>query len=100
MEEIDEDIEVEARDSRAFYSDKGVEAFEKHLEKKGFVEKQGFKNLVSPFREGVEKRGWENVSKHMEPGRGALVKGFYAHLGERKDLTCYVWGDGSLLGKG
>ena len=30
------------------------------------------------------------MSKHMEPGRRALVKNFFANLGERKDLTCYV----------
>ena len=28
----------------------------------------------------------------MEPGRRALVKEFYANLGERKNLTCYVRG--------
>ena len=28
----------------------------------------------------------------MEPGRRALVKEYYANLGERKDLTCYVKG--------
>ena len=28
----------------------------------------------------------------MEPGRRALVKEFYANLGGRKDLTCYVRG--------
>ena len=30
--------------------------------------------------------------QHMELGRKALVKEFYANLGERKDLTCYVRG--------
>ena len=30
------------------------------------------------------------MSQHMELGRKALVKEFYANLGERKDLTCYV----------
>ena len=28
----------------------------------------------------------------MELGRRALVKEFYANLGQRKDLTCYVRG--------
>ena len=34
------------------------------------------------------------MSQHMELGRRALVKEFYANLSERKDLTCYVksWG--------
>ena len=28
----------------------------------------------------------------MEPRRREIVKEFYANLGERKDLTCYVKG--------
>ena len=36
----------------------------------------------------------------MEPRRRAIVKEFYANLGERKDLTCYVRGRWTLLGKG
>ena len=32
------------------------------------------------------------MSQHMEPGRRAIGKEFYANLGERKDLTCYVRG--------
>ena len=47
---------------------------------------------MSPFKEEVEKRGKEIVSQYMELGRRSLVKEFYANLGEKKDLTCYVWG--------
>ena len=43
------------------------------------------------------------MSQHMEPRRKASVKEFYANLGERKDLNCYVrgrwisfWGKGHL----
>ena len=32
------------------------------------------------------------MSQHMEPGRRVLVKEFYANLGERKDLMCYIRG--------
>ena len=35
----------------------------------------------------------------MEPGRRALVKEFYANLGERKGLTCYVRGRWIPFGK-
>ena len=52
------------------------------------MEKKGFKQLVSPFKEEVELRGWETVSQHMELGRRALVKEFYANLGERRDMMC------------
>ena len=30
------------------------------------------------------------MSQHIEPGKRELVKEFYANLGERKDLTCFV----------
>ena len=56
------------------------------------MEERGFKKLVSPFKEEVERRGWEIVSQHIEPRRRAIVKEFYANLGEMKDLTCYVRG--------
>ena len=45
-----------------------------------------------PFKEEVEKRGWKIVSQHKEKSRRSLVKEFYANLGERKDLTCYIMG--------
>ena len=74
--------------------------FQKHLTKKGFVEERGFKELVSPFKEEIERRGWEKLSQHRELGVRALVKVFYANLGEQKNLTCSFKGGGSLLGKG
>ena len=40
-----------------FLSDKGVEVFRKTLAKKGFVEERGFRELVPPFKEEVERRG-------------------------------------------
>ena len=47
---------------KALYSNKGEETFKKHLAKKGHVEERGFKQLVSPFKEKVQRRGWETVS--------------------------------------
>ena len=89
-EEIE--VVVEEGEVKAFYSNKGEKAFKKHLTKKGYVKERGFKQLVSLFKEEVERRGWKTVSQHMEPGRRVLVKEFYANLGEQKDLTCYVKG--------
>ena len=48
---------MEEGEAKAFYSNKGEEAFNKHLSKKGYVEERGFKQLVSPFKEEVEQRG-------------------------------------------
>ena len=56
------------------------------------MEERDFKQLVSPFKEEVEQRGWKTVSQHMEPGNRVLFKEFYANLGGRKDMTCYVRG--------
>ena len=77
-EENEEEIEVmvEEGEARTLYSDKGAEAFQKHLTKKGFVEKRGFKQLVSPFKEEIERRGWEKVSQHRELEVRDLIKEF------------------------
>ena len=32
------------------------------------------------------------MCRQLEPGRRSLVKESYAHLGDRKNLTCYVSG--------
>ena len=70
------EVVVEEGEVRAFYSKKGAKAFEKHLAKKSFVEERGFKQLVSPFKEEIKRRGWEKLSQHQEPGVRAIVKEF------------------------
>ena len=64
-----EDIEVvvEEGEARAFYSNKGAEVFQKHLTKRASW-KRGFKELVSPFKEEIKRRGCEKLSQHREPG--------------------------------
>ena len=59
IEVVTEEIKVvvEEGEARAFYSNKGAEAFQKHLENKGFVEEKGFKQLVSPFKVEIERQG-------------------------------------------
>ena len=88
-EEIEE-VEVKAGEARVFLSNKGAEAFKKSLAKKGFVEERGFRELVTPFKEEVERRGLGVVCKPLELGIRALVKEFYGNLGERKNMTFYV----------
>ena len=39
------------------------------------------------------------MSKHMEPGRRALVKEFYTNFGDRNNLACYVRGIWVLFGE-
>ena len=88
-----EEMEGDVADARVFSTNKGAEIFKNTLAKKGFSEERGFKELVMPFKEEIERRGWEMLSKHMEPGRRALIKEFYTNLGERRNLTFYVKGE-------
>ena len=80
LEEIE--VVVDEGEARAFYFNKEAKAFQKHLAKKGFVEERVFKQLVSPFKEEIKRQGWEKLSQHRETGVRALVKKFYANLGE------------------
>ena len=72
--------------------EKRVKAFRKTLSKKGFVEERGFRELIPPFKEEVERRGWEMLCKYLEPGIRALVKELYANLGDKRNLTYYIRG--------
>ena len=45
------------------------------------MEERGFKQLVSPFKEKIERRGCKKMSHHMEQEVRALIKEFYANLG-------------------
>ena len=86
MEEVREEAEEMEGDvggARVFLTDKGAEVFKKNLSKKGFIEERGFKELVPPFKEEVERRGWEMICKHLELGRRTLVEEFHANLGDR-----------------
>ena len=56
------------------------------------MEERGFKELMSQFKEEIKRRGWEKLSRYREQGLRALVKEFYANLGEQKNLGCYVRG--------
>ena len=78
--------------ARVFFINKRAEIFKKTLSKKGFISERGFKELVPPFMEEIERRGWEMLYKHLEPGKITLVKEFSANLGDRKNLTFYVRG--------
>ena len=51
------------------------------------MEERDFKQLVSPFKEEIERRGWEKLSQHREQRVRALIKEFYTNLGEQKNLT-------------
>ena len=83
-----EEMEGDSRRARVFLTDKGVEIFKKTPSKKGFICERGFKELVLPFKEEIERRGWEMLCKHLDLDRRTIVKEFYANLGDRKNQTC------------
>ena len=47
---------------------------EKILKDRGFIVERGFKKLISLFSKMLEKRGWQSLGEHKEPGCAALVK--------------------------
>ena len=54
----------------------GGRYLKKTLTKKVFIEERGFKEVVPPLKEEIERRGYEAVSKQLESSRRALVKDF------------------------
>ena len=63
---------------------------EKSLKDRGFIVERGFKKLISPFTEMLEKRGWQSLGEHKEPGCAALVKEFFTNMVEeegKKDMS-------------
>ena len=64
----------------------------KHYAGKGFVAERRFKNPITPFKEMIEKRGWETLCAHRRAGYVAVVREFYSNLVGRKDNTVYVRG--------
>ena len=54
---------------------------EKSLKDMGFIVEREFKKLISHFAEMLEKRGWQSLGEHKEPGCAALVKEFFANGG-------------------
>ena len=81
--------EEEAED---FVSDEAYSNWRKHYASKGFVAERRFKNPINPFKEMIEKRGWETLCVHRRSGYAAVVREFYSNLVGRKDNTVYVRG--------
>ena len=66
---------------------------ESSLKDKGFIAERGFKKIISPFAEMLEKRGRQSLGEHKELGCAALVKEFFANLVEREGKKVYVRGN-------
>ena len=75
-----------------FVSDEAYSNWRKHYANKGFVAEIRFKNPITPFKEMIEKRGWETLCAHRRSGYTVVVREFYSNLVGRKDNTVYVRG--------
>ena len=75
-----------------FVSEEAYSNWRKHYAGKGFVAERRFKNPITPFKEMIEKRGWETLCAHRRAGYAAVVREFYSNLVGRKDNTVYVRG--------
>ena len=65
---------------------------ESSLKDRGFIAKRGFKKVISPFAEMLEKRGWQSLDEHKEPGYASLVKEFFVKMVEKEGKRVYVRG--------
>ena len=64
----------ETRSDKDFVSEEAKDLWNRLLADKGFVRKRGFRKLISPFSEIIEKRGWECFCAHTAPGFSALAR--------------------------
>ena len=75
-----------------FVSEEAFSIWKKHYAEKGFVEERGFSQLISPFKELIEQRGWGKFCKHQKFGYAAVIREFYSNLVGRKENSFYVRG--------
>ena len=63
-----------------FVSEEAYSLWKKHYAKKGFIGERGFSQLISPFKELIEQRGWGKFCRHYKTGYAAIVREFYSNL--------------------
>ena len=85
-----ESLQEEEEDE--FVSDEAYSIWKKHYAGKGFVGERRFSQLISPFKELIEQRGWGKFCKHYKTGYAAIVREFYSNLVGRKDNSVFIRG--------
>ena len=78
--------------AKNFMSEKAATLMEGSLKDKGFIAERGFKNVIYHFAEMLEKREWQLLGEHREPGCASLVKEFFANMVEKDGKRVYVRG--------
>ena len=81
-----------------FISEEAYSVWKKHYAGKGFIGEKGFSQLISPFKELIEQRGWGKLCKHKKTGYAAAVREFYSNLVGRKENSIFVRGVWVLYG--
>ena len=66
--EDEEEEESSRSDDVDFLSNEAIELMHKTLLKKGFIGEKGFKAIIPPFKEVIEKRGWTSIYTHLPVG--------------------------------
>ena len=82
----------EEEEEDEFVSEEAYSAWKKHYAGRGFVGERGFSQLISPFKELIEQRGWGKFCKHYKTGYAAIVREFYSNLVGRKENFVFVRG--------
>ena len=77
---------------KSFISEKVATLMEGSLKDRGFIAERGFKKVISHFAEMLEKRGWQLLGEHREPGYASLVKEFFTNVVEKDEKRVYVRG--------
>ena len=75
-----------------FVSEEAYSVWKKNYAGKGFVGERGFNQLISPFKELIEQRGWIEFCRHQKSGYPAVVREFYSNVVGRKENSVYVKG--------
>ena len=75
---------VKEEEIEDFVSEEAYSNWRKHYASKGFVAERRFKNPITPFKEIIEKRGWETLCAHRRSGYAAVVREFYSNLVGRR----------------
>ena len=60
--------------------------------KKDLIGERGFRQLIPPFKEVIEKRGCSLLCEYHSDGFATLVRELYSILVGRKEKTCYIRG--------
>ena len=75
-----------------FVSEEAYSIWKKHYAGKGFIGERGFSQLIFPFKELIEQRGWGKFCKHQKTGFAVVVREFYSNLVGRKENSVFVKG--------